>query len=55
MHGIGRDIITKINFIPLIDNEFILEAWNSVKKSSSIKVEVLRKNKIINYEFQIKE
>jgi general secretion pathway protein C len=48
------DIVKRVNGMPLNDTEKMLEIWASVKNSPKVTVDLERKEKIITYEFLIR-
>lgn len=50
----GGDVVKRVNGMPLNETEKMLEIWAAVKNSPKVTVDLLRKEKIITYEFQIR-
>ena len=48
------DIVKRVNGMPLNDTEKMLEIWAAIKNSPKVTVDLERKEKIITYEFLIR-
>ncbi|MBK8399408.1 MAG: general secretion pathway protein GspC [Leptospiraceae bacterium] len=50
----GGDIVKRVNGMPLNETEKMLEIWAAIKNSQKVTVDLVRKEKIITYEFLIR-
>ncbi len=50
----GGDIVKRVNGMPLNDTEKMLEIWAAIKNSQKVTVDLERKEKIITYDFLIR-
>jgi general secretion pathway protein C len=48
------DIVKRVNGLPLVDTEKMLELWSSIKNAVKIVVDIDRKGKCLSYEFAIR-